>query len=508
MVVFVLGSRSVSAPRFIEFAHPSERIPYGKLRRRVTVLIPSNANRPMPKTYDLIVIGAGPGGYVAAIRAAQLGLKTAVVEREAKLGGTCLRVGCIPSKALLESTELLAQAQHSFADRGIIVGQIEVDLPKMMLHKETVISELDGGIQGLLKKNKVDRLFGNGQLLGDGRVSVDQEGQTDKYAAKNILIATGSVPSSFPGMQPDGDRIGTSTEALSWPTIPDRLVVIGAGVIGLELGTVWRRLGSKVQVLEFLPRILPGTDAQVAREAQRILERQGIEFRLKTRVVKVSSNGTTCTIDVADAEPLECDRVLIAVGRKPYTDGLGLAEAGVETDDRGFVRVNSSYQTTADGVFAVGDVIGGAMLAHKAEEEGIACVEKVATGHNHINYGTIPAVIYTAPEIASVGRNEEELIEVGQAYNVGRFSFAANGRARAAGQMEGFVKILADADTDRVLGIHIIGAHAGELIAEAAVAMEFGASSEDIARCCHAHPTLAEAVKEAALAVGKRSLHS
>ena len=458
--------------------------------------------------FDLIVIGAGPGGYVAAIRAAQLGLKTAVVERKPKLGGTCLRVGCIPSKALLESTELLEQAQHEFADRGIKVGGIEVDLPRMMSYKDTVVSQLDGGIQGLLKKNRVERLEGHGRLLGDRLVEVSNEGETETFSAKNILIATGSVSSSFPGMEPDGDRIGTSTEALSWPDIPERLVVIGAGVIGLELGTVWRRLGSQVTVLEYLPRILPGADAQVAKEAQKILKQQGIEFRLGTRVLNVSSNGTTCAIEVADAEPIECDRVLIAVGRKPCTDNLGLDTAGVTTDQRGFIQVSSSYKTTADGVYAIGDVIGGAMLAHKAEEEGIACVERIATGHGHINYGTIPAVIYTAPEIASVGLNEEELKEAGQDYRAGRFSFAANGRARAAGQMEGFVKILADAETDRVLGVHIIGAHAGELIAEAAVAMEFGASSEDIARCCHAHPTLAEAVKEAALAVDKRAIHA
>ncbi|MEM7311795.1 MAG: dihydrolipoyl dehydrogenase [Planctomycetota bacterium] len=462
----------------------------------------------MNHDFDLIVIGAGPGGYVAAIRAAQLGMRTAVVEREPKLGGTCLRVGCIPSKALLESTELLEQAQHDFADRGINVSGIEVDLQKMMAHKSTVVSQLDGGIGGLLKKNRVERLIGHGQLLGDGRVEVASGDEKSVHTAKNILIATGSVPSWFPGMEPDGDRIGTSTEALAWEEVPDRLVVIGAGVIGLELGTVWRRLGSKVTVLEYLPRILPGTDAQIAREAQKILTRQGLQFQLETRVLSVTSSNDVCQIEIADGDPVECDRVLIAVGRKPCTDGLGLESAAVATDDRGFVRVDSSYRTTAAGVYAIGDVIGGAMLAHKAEEEGIACVEKMQSGHNHINYGTIPAVIYTSPEIASVGLNEEELKETGQTYKAGRFSFAANGRARAAGCMDGFVKILADEETDRVLGVHIIGAHAGELIAEAAVAMEFGASSEDVARCCHAHPTLAEAVKEAALAVDRRAIHA
>ncbi|MEQ9408314.1 MAG: dihydrolipoyl dehydrogenase [Fuerstiella sp.] len=462
----------------------------------------------MPDSYDLIVIGAGPGGYVAAIRAAQLGLKTAVVEREQKLGGTCLRVGCIPSKALLETTELLERSRLDFAERGIKVGETTVDLPTMMAHKDGVVAHMDGGVQGLLKKHKIDRHFGHGRLLGDNRVEVVADNETTQLTARRILIATGSVPSSFPGMEPDGDRIGTSTEALSWPDVPGHLVVIGAGVIGLELGTVWRRLGSRVTVLEYLPRILPGTDAQVATEAQKILQKQGMEFHLGTKVQKVESDGTTCTIDMEGREPISCDRVLVAVGRRPCTDRLGLEQAGVQTDTRGFIQVNSSYQTTAPGVFAVGDVIGGAMLAHKAEEEGIACVEKIVTGYSHINYGAIPGVIYTAPEIASVGETEDALKEQGRRIRVGRFRFAANGRARAAGHVDGFVKIIADADTDRVLGVHIIGAHAGELIAEAVLAMEFGASSEDIARCCHAHPTLAEAVKEAAMAVDRRAIHS
>lgn len=462
----------------------------------------------MQQSYDLIVIGAGPGGYVAAIRAAQLGLKAAVVEREAKLGGTCLRVGCIPSKALLETTEQLEKARHSFADRGILVSGIEVDLTKMMSHKDQVVEQLDGGIQGLLKKNKVDRLTGHGTLVGQGRVQVEGHDQVKTFEAQHILIATGSVSSSFPGMTPDGDRIGTSTDALSWPEIPERLVVIGAGVIGLELGTVWRRLGSHVTVLEYLPRILPGTDSQIAKEAQRLLERQGLVFRLGTKVLQVTSDGTECTIEIEDGDALTCDRVLIAVGRRPCTENLGLEQAGVETDQRGFVRVDSSYQTTASGVYAIGDVIGGAMLAHKAEEEGIACVERIATGHGHVNYAAIPAVIYTAPEIASVGETEDSLKERGVGVKTGRFSFAANGRARAAGHTDGFVKIIADQVTDRVLGVHIIGAHAGELIAECAVAMEFGASSEDIARCCHAHPTLSEAIREAALGVDRRTLHS
>ena len=461
----------------------------------------------MSESFDLIVVGAGPGGYVAAIRASQLGMKVAVVEREKQLGGTCLRVGCIPSKALLETSELYEQSQKHFAERGLIVQGVSLDIAQMMKHKQSVVNTLDGGIQGLLKKNKIERFFGNGRLKGKGVVEVTGDTPVT-LTAKKILIATGSVSSSLPGIQPDGDRIGTSTEALAWPEVPTHLVVIGAGVIGLELGTVWRRLGSQVTVLEYLPRILPGVDEQVASEAMRIFEKQGLTFRLGTKVTSVMAAGTMCAITMEGAEPITCDRVLIAVGRKPCTDNLGLSDAGVQTDKRGFIQVNESYQTTAPGVYAVGDVIGGAMLAHKAEEEGIACVEKMVTGHSHINYGTIPAVIYTQPEIASSGANEDALKAAGIKYRAGKFSFAANGRARAAGHTDGFVKVLADEATDRVLGVHIIGAHAGELIHEAAIAMEFGASSEDIARCCHAHPTLSEAVKEAAMAVDKRAIHS
>jgi len=462
----------------------------------------------MPDAYDLIVIGAGPGGYVAAIRAAQLGLKTAVIERESKLGGTCLRVGCIPSKALLETTELFEKSQLHFAERGIIAGEVRVDLPQMMQHKDGVIDQLNMGISGLLKKNKVDHYYGHGRLVGNGQVEVIGTESVESLTAGRFLIATGSVSSSLPGIEPDGDRIGTSTEALSWPQIPKHLVVIGAGVIGLELGTVWRRLGSKVTVLEYLPRILSGTDTQIAKEAQKLFECQGLDFRLQTKVTSVAVQGRQCTIDIDGQDSLHCDRVLVSVGRRPCTDNLGLDAAGVTTDRRGFIQVNSRYETTAAGIFAIGDVIGGAMLAHKAEEEGIACVERMATGHSHINYGTIPSVIYTAPEIASVGMTEDDLKDHGTSYRAGRFTFAANGRAQAAGHTEGFVKVLADKETDRVLGVHILGPHAGELIAEAAVAMEFGASSEDIARCCHAHPTLAEAVKEASLAVDRRAIHS
>ena len=461
----------------------------------------------MSESFDLIVVGAGPGGYVAAIRASQLGMKVAVVEREKQLGGTCLRVGCIPSKALLETSELYEQSQKHFAERGLIVQGVSLDIAQMMKHKQTVVNTLDGGIQSLLKKNKIERYVGHGRLKGKGLVDIIDEAPIT-IQGKKILIATGSVSSSLPGIQPDGDRIGTSTEALVWPEVPKHLVVIGAGVIGLELGTVWRRLGSQVTVLEYLPRILPGVDEQVANEAKRIFEKQGLTFKLGTKVTSVTAAGTTCTITMEGAEPITCDRVLVAVGRKPCTDNLGLEEAGVQTDKRGFIQVSGSYQTTALGVYAIGDVIGGAMLAHKAEEEGIACIEKMMTGHGHINYGTIPAVIYTQPEIASTGANEDALKAAGIKYRSGKFSFAANGRARAAGHTDGFVKVLADEATDRVLGVHIIGAHAGELIHEAVVAMEFGASSEDIARCCHAHPTLSEAIKEAAMAVDKRAIHS
>lgn len=461
----------------------------------------------MAESFDLIVVGAGPGGYVAAIRAAQLKMKVAVIEREEKLGGTCLRVGCIPSKALLETSELYEQASKHFADRGLKIKGVEVDVPKMMEHKQSVVNTLDTGIQGLLKKNKIERFIGHGRLKGNGVIEITGDNPAT-ITGKKILIATGSVSSSLPGIEPDGDRIGTSTEALSWPEVPKELVVIGAGVIGLELGTVWRRLGSNVTVLEYLPRILPGLDEQVAAEAKKIFEKQGIVFRLGTKVTSVTAKKKSCTVAIEGADPLTCDRVLVAIGRKPCTDNLGLEDAGVQTDKRGFIQVNANYQTTAAGVYAIGDVIGGAMLAHKAEEEGIACVEKMATGHGHINYGTIPAVIYTQPEIASAGANEDALKAAGSKYKVGRFNFAANGRARAAGHPEGFVKVLADAETDRVIGVHIIGAHAGELIHEAAVAMEFGASSEDIARCCHAHPTLSEAVKEAAMAVDRRAIHS
>jgi dihydrolipoamide dehydrogenase len=371
----------------------------------------------MSDSFDLVIIGAGPGGYVAAIRAAQLGMKVAVVERESRLGGTCLRVGCIPSKALLETSELYEQSRKHFAERGIRVNDVTIDVAQMMQHKDGVVAQLDGGIQGLLKKNKVQRFAGHGRLTADGNVSVDGA-DSRVLTAKQILIATGSVSAELPGITPDGDRIGTSTEALAWPEVPNELVVIGAGVIGLELGTVWRRLGSRVTVLEYLPRILPGLDEQVAAEARKLFEKQGIAFRLGTKVREVTADDKSCRVAIDGAEDVICDRVLIAIGRRPCTADLGLADAGVDTDDRGFIRVDATYKTTADNVYAIGDVIGGAMLAHKAEEEGLACVEKMATGYSHINYSTIPSVIYTAPEIASVGANEDALRQSGIDFKV------------------------------------------------------------------------------------------
>lgn len=460
------------------------------------------------KQHDLVVIGAGPGGYVAAIRAAQLGLNAACVELEKALGGTCLRIGCIPSKALLDSSRLYDEAQHSFASRGINVGKLGIDLSKMLGHKDQVVKSLTGGIDGLFRKNKVTRYFGRGRLNGPGRVVVDHaDGGREEIAAKHIIVATGSVPATLPNIDIDGDLVTSSTEALSYPEVPGHLVVIGGGYIGLEMGTVWRRLGSKVTVLEYLDRILPVSDAEIAKEAEKIFRKQGLDIRLGVKVTGVKRNRNSVDVEVEGGETVRCDRVLMAVGRRPYTSGLGLETAGLETDRRGFIPVDEHYQTAAANVYAIGDVIGGAMLAHKAEEEGIACVERIVTGYGHVNYDAIPSVVYTEPEVAAVGKTEEELKAAGIEYKKGVFPFIANGRAKAVGHTEGKVKILADAKSDRVLGVHIVGPHAGDLIAECATAMEFGASSEDIARTCHAHPTLAEAVKEAALAVEGRAIH-
>lgn len=456
--------------------------------------------------HDVVVIGAGPGGYVAAIRAAQLGLNTACVEMEPALGGTCLRVGCIPSKALLESSELYRQAQTHFRDHGIVTGDLKVDLPAMLKRKDQIVTSLTKGIDGLFKKNKVTRYVGRGKIVGKGQVAVEGPAHVT-LQAKHIIIATGSRSAPLNGVEVDNDRIGTSTEALAYPEVPRHLVVIGAGVIGLELGCVWSRLGAKVTVLEYLPRILPGMDTELATEAQKIFTKQGLEFRLGMRVVSAKVKDGQCVVECAEAEPITCDRVLLAVGRLPNLDGLGLDELKVTRDERGRVVVDDKFRTNVDGIYAIGDVLSGPMLAHKAEEEGIACVDGIAGKFCHVNYDAIPGVVYTEPEIASVGKTEEQLKQEGVPYRKGTFPFMANGRAKALGMTEGRVKILAHEETDRVLGVHILGPRAGDLIAEAAVAIEFGASAEDIARSSHAHPTLAECIKEAALAVDGRAIH-
>jgi len=461
----------------------------------------------MSESFDLVVIGAGPGGYVASIRAAQLGLRVACVERESALGGTCLRVGCIPSKALLESSERYEETRNGLKQHGVLTGDVTLDLPAMLRRKDSVVLALTKGVEGLFKKNRITRITGQARITGPKRVVVTGAKETVELDAKTILIATGSQSTPLPGVEVDNDRIGTSTEALTYPEVPGHLVVIGAGYIGLELGSVWRRLGSRVTVLEYLDRILPGMDAELAAEARKVFEKQGIEFRLKTKVTGAKVLNGRCTVRLNDDDVMDCDRVLLAVGRRPNTEGLGLETVGIQPDERGRISVDERFQTTASGIHAVGDVIAGPMLAHKAEEEGVAFAEMLVTGHGHVDYGVIPGIVYTHPEIATVGRSEEELQSAGVAYRKGVFPFMANGRARALGHTEGRVKILADATTDRVLGVHIIGPHAGDLIAEAAAAMTFGASSEDIARCCHAHPTLSEALKEAAMAVEGRAIH-
>ncbi|KAA5602445.1 dihydrolipoyl dehydrogenase [Blastochloris sulfoviridis] len=464
-------------------------------------------------TYDLIVIGTGPGGYVCAIRAAQLGLKVAVVEKRKTFGGTCLNVGCIPSKALLHASELFEEAGHAFDKMGIKVGKPALDLKTMMAFKQEAIDGNVKGIDFLLKKNKIESFHGLGTILGPGRVQVAAEdGSAQVIEAASIVIATGSDVAQLPGIAIDEKRIVSSTGALALGHVPGRLVVVGAGVIGLELGSVWRRLGAEVTVVEFLDRILPGMDSEVCRQFQRILERQGVTFKLGSKVTAVETSGKRLAVTIEPAaggapEGLEADVVLVAIGRVPFTAGLGLEAVGVAQDAKGRVVVDGHYATSVPGIYAIGDVIDGPMLAHKAEDEGVAVAELIAGRAGHVNYAVIPGVLYTAPEVASVGRTEDGLKRDGIAYKVGKFPFTANGRAKANQQTEGFVKILADAATDRVLGVHIIGSDAGNMIAEAAIAMEFGASAEDIARTCHAHPTLPEAVKEAALAVDKRALH-
>lgn len=458
-------------------------------------------------SHDLIVIGAGPGGYVAAIRAAQLGMNVACVEKESALGGTCLRVGCIPSKALLESSHLYQQAREHLLDHGISVDDCSLDLETMLARKDRVVGTLTKGVEGLFKKNKVTRYHGHARFTGANRLVVDGA-EPVELTASHIIIATGSRPAALAGVEYDGRLIGTSTEALAYEQVPSHLVVIGAGYIGLELGSVWRRLGAKVTVLEYLPRILSGLDTELAEEAHKAFQRQGLEFRLGARVTSARVEDGQCVVESEDAEPLPCDRVLLAAGRQPNTGGMDLDAVGVQLNEKGCIAVDERFRTSCPGVYAIGDCIGGPMLAHKAEDEGVACTELIATGYGHVNYNAIPAVVYTEPEIASVGRTEDELKADGTEFRKGKFFFRANGRARSLGQVDGFVKVLAEAQTDRILGVHIIGPRAGDLIAEAAVAIEFAASSEDLARSSHAHPTLAEAIKEAALAASGRAIHA
>jgi len=462
----------------------------------------------MPDSFDLIIIGSGPGGYVCAIRAAQLGMKVACVEKRDTLGGTCLNVGCIPSKALLHSSEKFSEALHGLAAHGVMAAGVTLDLAKMQARKAEVVGANVKGVEFLFKKNKVTWLKGAGRILGAGRVDV---GGTE-YAAKHIVIATGSDSTPLAGVAVDEKRIVTSTGALELDRVPGHLVVIGGGVIGLELGSVWKRLGAQVKVVEFLDRLIPGSDGEIAKQFERILTKQGMTFRLSTKVTGAVVDGervvlTLESLKQGTSETITADVVLLAVGRRPHTEGLGLAEAGVALDARGRVITDAHFATNVAGIHAIGDVIAGPMLAHKAEDEGVALAEILAGQAGHVNYNTIPGVIYTWPEVASVGQTEEQLKEADVEYNVGKFPFTANGRARALGMMDGFVKILADKTSDRVLGCHIIGPEAGTLIAEVAMAIEFGASSEDIGRLCHAHPTLNEAVKEAALAVDGRALH-
>ena len=459
-------------------------------------------------SHDLLVIGAGPAGYVAAIRASQLGLDTAIVDKaqldgKPALGGTCLRVGCIPSKALLESSHKYEDTLLHLKEHGITVDGVKLDLPTMLKRKDKVVKTLTGGVASLMKKNKVAVYHGSAAFNADKTVTIGD----DTVNAKNVLIATGSVPATIPGVDLADDLVDTSTEALDYQDVPKHLAVIGAGVIGLELGSVWRRLGAKVTVIEYLDRIFPGMDDELANAAMKTLKKQGIDFLLGCAVTGVKSGKGGVTISIKDKDDIQADRVLVAVGRKPNTEGLGLDQVGITPNKRGQIEVNAKFETGVAGIYAVGDVVPGPMLAHKAEEEGIACVEMLATGHGHIDYNTVPGIVYTHPEIASVGKSEEQLKDEGINYKKGSFPIIANGRARANNETDGFVKVLADAATDRVLGVHILSDAAGDLIAECATAMAFGASSEDIARACHAHPTLSEAVKEAALGVAGRSIH-
>ncbi len=465
------------------------------------------------KQYDLVVIGGGPGGYVAAIRAAQLGMKTACVEGRGALGGTCLNVGCIPSKALLQSSEKYADAAKHFAEHGIKVEGLGLDVGAMMQRKDKVVKGLTGGIEMLFKKNKIDYVKGWGTIPAAGSVKVAlADGGEDTLSTKNILIATGSESTPLPGVETDEKQVVTSTGALALDKVPGQMVVIGAGVIGLEMGSVWSRLGAEVTVVEFLDRILPGMDGDIAKQTQRILGKQGLKFKLGTKVTgaKNGKGGVTLTLEPAkggDAEELKADVVLVAIGRRPFTEGLGLQELGVAMDNRGVIQVDENFQTSVAGIYAIGDCVPGPMLAHKAEEDGVVAVERMTGQKSHIDYNLVPGVVYTWPEVAGVGKTEEQLKEAGIDYKVGKFPFTANSRARAVGDTDGVVKVLADKRSDKVLGVHIVGPLAGDILAECVTVMEFGGSAEDIARTCHSHPSMGEAVKEAALAADGRPIH-
>jgi dihydrolipoamide dehydrogenase len=462
-------------------------------------------------SFDLVVIGAGPGGYVAAVRAAQLGMRVACVEKQ-YLGGTCLNVGCIPSKALLDSSERFHTAKHVLPKHGITAQGVTFDLATMMKRKDEVVKANTNGVAYLFKKHKIEHVIGTGKITAPGTVQVSGNGQNRTLGAKNILIATGSAPVQIPSLPFDGKNVLSSTEALSLPAVPKKMVVVGGGYIGVEMGSVWARLGTEVVVLEFLDRALPGMDREMAGQLQRLLEKLGLKFRFNTVAESARAEGGKVKVAWSsdggkERGVEECDKVMVSVGRRPVTEGLGLQELGVEVDKKGFVKVDGQFRTAVPGVWAIGDVIGGVMLAHKAEEEGIAAAEFMAGRHGHVDYHTIPAVVYTHPELAQVGYTEEDAKAAGHEVKVGKFPFSANGRARAMGETDGQVKVVADAKTDRVLGVHILGPHASDMIHEAVAAMTFHASSEDIARSNHAHPTLCEAIKEAALAVEKRAIH-